>query len=161
MFTVLLAVASLGASLANAGDTPPCLDESVILDDAKQAFPSRYDELQRVRVQDPARYSQLLHATSHVLDDPAAVAASERLTRAEARLERASSALRAAGAQATPAQEAELLEAAEAVVDAKISLRRLRAEDLAAQSRRVSAEVQELQRRREADIDALIDRSAR
>lgn len=161
MFSTLLAAAVLGAPIAAAGDTPPCLDEQAILGDAAQAFPARYDELMRIRLEDPARFSRLLHATTHVLDDPAMVAAVERQSKAEARLERASAALRQAGDKATGAQEAELLSAAEAVVDAKIAVKRLRLEHLSEEQKLVGQDLRELQQRREADIDALIDRNAR
>ena len=161
MFSILLAASVLSAPIARAGDTPPCLDEKSILGDAAEAFPARYDELLRVRLEDPARYSRLLHSTTHVLDDPAMVAAVERQSKAESRLARASAALHQAGDKATTAQEAELLSAAEAVVDAKIAVKRLRLDHLQDEERAVGAEVRQLQAQREADIDALIDRNAR
>lgn len=162
MFSVLLAVVSMGAAPARAGDSPPpCMDEAAILAEAREGFPERYDELQRVRMEDPVRYSRLLHATAHVLDDPAGVAAAEHLAAAERRLDHASEALRVAGANATAEQEAELLAAAEEVVDARLNLRRVRAQGLTLQLQMVNADIREAQRRREADIDALIDKSTR
>ena len=53
------------------------------------------------------------------------------------------------------------MSAAEAVVDAKIAVKRLRLDHLQDEERAVAADVRQLQAQREADIDALIDRNAR
>lgn len=161
MVSWMMVAIALGAPIARAGDAPPCMDEAAVLGEAREAFPTRYDELQRVKMEDPVRYDRLLHSTAHVLGDPAAVQAAEHLARAEIRLEHASEALRAAGANATPAQEAELLAAAEEVVDARLNARRVRAQGMADALRQVNGEVRQLQQSREADIDAIIERSTR
>jgi len=161
MFAITL-MSSLwfAASNALAGETPPCLDDAAILSEARASFPSRYDNLMRLRQTDPLRYKQLIHNTLHTLDDPALVAAQEKLGQAEARLDALSAQLARASAAARPALEGQLVDAAETVVDLRIAARRVRLQGLREEESLVNQDLQEMTRDRETLIDALIDQKS-
>lgn len=156
----LVSVLWFSASNAYAGETPPCLDDAAILAEARSSFPSRYDNLMRLRQTDPLRYKQLIHNTLHVLDDPALVAAQEKLGQAEARLQAISAQLAKASPSARATLESQLVDAAETVVDLRIAARRVRLQGLHEEEALVNQDLQEMTRDRESLIDALLDQKA-
>jgi hypothetical protein len=145
------------ASNAYAGETPPCLDDAAILLEARSSFPSRYDSLMRLRQTDPLRYKQLIHNTLHTLDDPALVAAQEKLGQAEARLDAITAQLAKASPTARAALESQLVDAAETVVDLRIAAKRVRLQGLREEESLVNQDLMDMARDRESLIDALID----
>ncbi len=154
----LLPVIWLGSGAALAFDgTPPCLDESAILGEAKAAFPSRYDRLMQIRESDPQRYARMLHNTAHVMDDPTMVAFQTRVDEAQARFDRLAASL----AKATPAQreslEIALLDAAESLVAARVAAKEARLTQLRDNARSLNAEIEALEAERDASVDELLE----
>ena len=148
-------------AVAAAGDQPPCVDEQMVLDRAAAVFPSRYDTLLDLKQRDADRYAQLLHSTSHTMEDADMVAAQERLAHAQDRLARLSADWHKAREADQPAIEAQINEAATAVVDAQIAVRRVRSRELRAQLDVVNAELNAAQQGREASIDDEVSRALR
>lgn len=158
----LLPVLLFGGTEALAWDTtPPCLSEATVLNEARSAFPSRYDNLMKVRGQDPVRFAQMLHSTAHVLDDPAMVAQMTRVDEAAAKFDRLAAALAKADDSHREALETQLLEAAEALTDAKIAVRELRLQQLKQNARELEQEIRALESERDASVDQLLERAFR
>lgn len=156
----LLPVLWFGGADALAWDTtPPCLSESTILNETRAAFPSRYDNLMKVRGQDPERFAQMLHSTAHVLDDPAMVAQMARVDEAADRFDRLAAALAKADPSHREALETQLLDAAEALTDAKIAVRQLRLTQLKQNARELEQEIRALEAERDASVDQLLERA--
>ena len=148
------------ASNALAGETPPCLDDAAILNEARTSFPSRYDNLMRLRQTDPLKYKQLIHNTLHVLDDPALVAAQEQLGQAEAHLDAVAAQLARATPATRPALENQLVDAAETVVDLRIAAKRVRLQGLREEATLVNQDLQSMTQSRDSLVDELLDQKA-
>ena len=149
------------SATAHAEERPPCITEDEVLDAAQEHFPTRYDTLVDLQVAGSERYFRMLRNTAHQLENPDMVRAFEQLDRASARLDR----LGAVWAEATPAERAamepELVAAADAAVQAELTVKKIRQEQLRASLDEINRELRDLDQNRDLHVAEAVERATR